>query len=230
MAAVLACGADSLLSHRAAAHLWGLGYFPGTEEVTLPRTILGPPGVIVHTSRTIKREQRLILDAIPVTSINRTLVDLADVVKDHRRIAKAVHEADVQRALDVGEIQRLINGRHGAKRLKRALAAHRPADLKSGLEFDFLSIVSRAGLPHPQTNVLVDAGARSFLVDFLWSTQRLIVEVDGPVHRSDRSFESDRERDSLLQIEGFRVIRFTKHRVQAQQRQVLSELSAHLGR
>lgn len=230
MAAVLACGTDSLLSHRAAAHLWGLAYFPGIEEVTLPRTIPGPRGVTVHTSRTIRREQQHTIDSIPVTSVNRTLVDLADVVKDHRRLAKAVHEADVQGQLDVAEIYPLMNGRHGAKRLRRALAGHRPADLKSGLEFDFHLMISAAGLPPPQTNVLVAAGDRSFLVDFVWPSRQLVVEVDGPPHQTLRAFESDRERDSLLQLAGYRVIRVTKTRIRAHKAEVVAEISAHLAR
>jgi hypothetical protein len=196
--------------------------------VTLPRTIPGPQGVLVHTSRTIKREQRATLDAIPITSVNRTLVDLADVIKDHRRLAKAVHEADVMGALDIAVIYPLINGRHGAGRLKRALASHIAADLKSGLEFDFHLMIVSDGLPVPQTNALVDAGDRSFVVDFLWQSRGLIVEVDGPAHRSNRSFESDRARDSLLQLAGYRVIRVTKSRLRAEPSRVLAEVSQHL--
>jgi very-short-patch-repair endonuclease len=230
MAAVLACGDEAVVSHRAAAHLLGLGYFPGIEEVTVPRTIAGPAGVTLHTSRTIRNEQRTNFDAIPVTSVNRTLVDLADVVGDQRHLAKAVHEADIKQQLDVGVIYPLMNGRRGARRLKLALAKHRPVDVNSGLEFTLHHLIDSTDLPRPSTNVPVETSVRDFLVDFLWSEQRLIVEVDGPPHLSKRSFEEDRERDSLLQLAGYRVVRITEQRLRTQRSRVLVELSAHLGR
>ena len=47
-------------------------------------------------------------------------------------------------------------------------------------------------------------------VDFLWSSQRLVVEVDGfTYHASRAAFERDRLRDAELQAAGYRVIRVT---------------------
>jgi very-short-patch-repair endonuclease len=47
-------------------------------------------------------------------------------------------------------------------------------------------------------------------VDFVWRHRRLIVEVDGYAHhRSPEAFERDRERDVVLEVKGWRVMRFT---------------------
>ena len=196
----------------------------------MPRTVPGPSGVIVHTSRTIRREQRVVLDAIPVTSVNRTLVDLADVVRSPKALAKAVHEADYLQKLDVAEIYPLLNGRRGAKRLKRALAGHRPADLKSDNEFDALYAITRSDLPRPQTNVVLTTPQADYVVDLYWPDQRFVLEIDGGGHRTRSAMEEDRVRDSRLQLCGYRVVRVTKHRLRTAHQEVIAEMAAHLRR
>jgi very-short-patch-repair endonuclease len=53
-------------------------------------------------------------------------------------------------------------------------------------------------------------GDRFFEVDCLWRAQRLVVELDGRfVHGTWRAAERDRERDRLLQVDGWRVVRIT---------------------
>jgi very-short-patch-repair endonuclease len=62
------------------------------------------------------------------------------------------------------------------------------------------------GLPTPLTNVAI-AG---FIVDFYWPGTNLIVETDGyAYHGMPTSFESDRDRDQVLMLAGYRVARFT---------------------
>jgi very-short-patch-repair endonuclease len=59
-------------------------------------------------------------------------------------------------------------------------------------------------------NVRVDR----FVVDFLWRSQRLIVELDGwQSHETRSAFEEDRARDSRLQVLGYQVLRFTWRQV-----------------
>jgi very-short-patch-repair endonuclease len=98
------------------------------------------------------------------------------------------------------------NGHRGTGRLRRALADHHEADLRSDLEARFLNLCRDAGLPLPATNALVEG----FLVDAVWKEQRLIVELDGyEFHRTRAAFERDRHRDALLTIAGYRILRFT---------------------
>jgi len=84
MAAVLACGPAAVLSHRAAAALWGLRPTPGRIEVTVGTTARRVPGLLVHRSRMLHAGDITYRDQIPVTSVARTLLDLAGAVPpDH---------------------------------------------------------------------------------------------------------------------------------------------------
>ena len=50
-------------------------------------------------------------------------------------------------------------------------------------------------------------------VDLLWKRERCIVEIDGDDHRSATKYADDRERDVMLQLNGYAVLRFTNTRV-----------------
>jgi very-short-patch-repair endonuclease len=72
------------------------------------------------------------------------------------------------------------------------------------------SLGADAGLEAPLANVRV-AG---YEVDFLWPQRRLVVETDGAAaHQRATAFEEDRRRDAVVQIAGFRVVRFTWRQV-----------------
>ena len=79
---------------------------------------------------------------------------------------------------------------------------------RSELEELFLQLCDDHGLPRPETN---PRGAQRVEVDFAWRDARaLIVEVDGYAHhRSPAAFERDRERDVILTVAGWQVMRFT---------------------
>jgi predicted transcriptional regulator of viral defense system len=82
MAAVLAGGPSALLSHRSAAALWGLGFDAGSRiEVTVSgRGGRGRAGLALHHVRAFDPRDRTVRDGIPLTTIPRTLLDLAEVV------------------------------------------------------------------------------------------------------------------------------------------------------
>jgi very-short-patch-repair endonuclease len=82
---------------------------------------------------------------------------------------------------------------------------------RSRLEDDFLAFTRRHGLPIPETGQRI-AG---HLVDFVWREQRLVAELDGwEFHGTRASFESDRDRDADLLVEGFRTVRITSRRLE----------------
>ena len=155
-------------------------------------------------------EDRAVMDAIPVTSPARTLVDLAEVLTE-RRLADAVHESEVQRVLDLGAVERAIGrvpGRRGRHRLERVLAAYEggPPMTRTEAERRFLRLCEGHSVPRPQTNVLVGG----YEVDFHWPGARLVVEVDGgATHHTRRAFHADRRRDRALAVEGIQVLRVT---------------------
>lgn len=222
MAAVLAGGPDAVLSHRAAAALWGMRRWEGRIEVTSPRRML--------RGRTIRGYQRLlpadevtIVDGIPVTTVSRTLLDLATVT-DEQALTRAIEQAEILRLSDPLSPAAVLErhaGTRGAGRLRAALGRPLPPITRSDLERRFLTALSKAAVQEPETNVLV-AG---YEVDFLWRTKRVIVELDGrETHHTTAAFERDRARDRDLLTHGFRVARITWRQLHDDERAVMADM------
>lgn len=222
MAAALAGGDEALVSRRSATELWGLVEpIPGPVHVTRTASRRRQPGIVFHRARDIG-EHRTVRHAIPVTTVERTLLDLAGTV-GHAALRRSVEEADRLGVLDLDTLDRLCDraaGRKGVGSLRALLSEHRPlADTRSELERALLRECRRHGLPAPATNVPVEG----FEVDCLWPPARLVVELDGyAYHRSRASFERDRARDAALQVAGYRVVRVT-HRMLAERPQSVLE-------
>ncbi|HEV2754137.1 MAG TPA: type IV toxin-antitoxin system AbiEi family antitoxin domain-containing protein, partial [Solirubrobacteraceae bacterium] len=129
MAAILACGGQAVLSHRTAADLWGLRPCDTPRiEVTVPRSgRRACTGLTIHRS-TLDPRDATHLDAFPVTTWPRTLLDLAEVVPPDN-LTRALERADEKRLFDLPALEAVIARhphRHGAARLARALERYRP--------------------------------------------------------------------------------------------------------
>lgn len=217
MAAVLACGPDAVLSHRSAAALWRLRPTSrAAADVSVPgRTRHGRPGITLHRVRHLHADDRTHRHAIPVTSVARTLLDLAEVLRP-RDLQSAFEEADRLRLLDVRAVEnvcRRMKGRRGLRPLSALVDEHRgpPPPTRSKLERRFLAVVLEAGLPLPKVNSVIEG----LEVDALWPDQRLVVELDSRAyHLSRAAFERDRIRDATLQLAGYRVLRVTHARLE----------------
>ncbi len=53
----------------------------------------------------------------------------------------------------------------------------------------------------------------SFIVDFVCQEKKLIIEIDGSIHQDKQQTLLDRERESFLTSQGYRIIRFTNEDV-----------------
>jgi very-short-patch-repair endonuclease len=217
LAAVWACGRGALLSGRAAGHLLGiLASPPSMPEVTAP-TERRIPGITTHRNRT--PIEATVWRGIPVTTPARTLVDLASVlaVSD---LARACHEAGIRFGTAPGEVEAMLDGRRGAKKLRRVLRGDVHVSL-SALERRFLALMRREGLPLPVANR--PAGGR--YVDFRWVEKRLTVEVDGyRYHGSRHAWERDRRREREAYARGDDFRRYTYGDVYEDPRAMLREL------
>lgn len=231
MAAVLAYGDRARLSHRSAAALWGLvAPRRGPVDVTAPNGKPGRPGIALHTGR-IHEEERAIEARIPVTSVSRTLVDLAGIL-DKAQLRRAFEEADRLRLLELRALARSCERakrRRGVTELRRLIdAAAAPSYPLTPLEERFAEFCrARLGdLPAPHTNVLV-LGRE---VDALWPAQRLVIEMDSwEFHRHRAAFEDDRARDAAFKVAGYTVIRLTHRRLKLEPDEVEAELRKLLG-
>jgi predicted transcriptional regulator of viral defense system len=225
MAAALAAGAGAAISHAAAAYLHGLLAFYATRiDVTSPRRLASSPTIRPHRTRTLQPRDITTVDGIPVTTVARTLLDLA-ATAPQRHLERALDQAEILRTFDLAQLEDVLaraNGR-ATKRLHAALAAHRqgPTLTRSELEDAFLEITRAAGLPRPAMNTEV----KGIEVDAYWPDHRLVVEIDSyRYHRSRRSFENDRRRDIELQAAGIRTARVTDLRIEHEPAGVAADL------
>jgi very-short-patch-repair endonuclease len=214
MAAVLTCGPNAVLSHRSAAALWGIRRTSRTwVDVSATRSREGQDGIDLHRIRSLQEQDRAVIDGIPVTGLARTYLDLAEVVPP-RHVQRAMEEGDRLQIFDLRAVQDVCErspGRHGVKTLRALMQdAEETPHTRQELERFFLDVCKQHGLPRPAVNAVVEG----YEVDAVWRRQRLVVELDGwEFHRSRRSFERDRERDAVLQLAGYRVIRITYRRL-----------------
>lgn len=229
MAAVLACGEEAVLSHRSAGQLWGLLSRSGSiPEVTRPASFRCRSGIEAHQSPLLVDELEA-ADGIPVTSVSRTLLDLAAVLS-REHLERAMNEAEIRgltSRLSLPELIERRQGGHGAAILRAVLADQRAAAgiTHSELEDRFRRLVDRHRLPRPLRNAHVAVRGHSFEVDCLWPRQRLVVELDGhAVHGTRRAFESDRERDRLLLAEGWRPMRVTWRQLRDEPEAIVRDL------
>lgn len=234
LAAVLAVP-GSVLSHRDAAGLHGIRPANHAKtDVTTTGRATGNDGIAVHRTRVLDRQDVTDIEGIPVTSLARTLVDLASAVpQDH--LAKALRRAEEGNGLDANALHDTLArtaGRRGpGHRLLRAAIEQRQALgttlTRSALEDAFQRLVGKHGLPKPQTNVFIEG----MEVDAVWHDRQLVVELDGwEHHRTKDAFQRDRERDVRLLAAGWRVARFTHRQVTVRPAEVASTIAALLAR
>ncbi len=211
MAGVLACGPGAVLSHFSAGHLWGLCGSRGPVEVLRRSGGAKHKGITLYQTRRLEPYEVTLERAIPVTSVERLLLDLSGRV-DAKRLERIFVEAYKSGRLSWGRLDRILAGRRrgcrGVGRLRRIAAEVDPVALetKSVTEVDFLALCRSVDIPTPSVNVLV-AG---HLVDFLWPAQKVCVETDSWSHHRDRpTFEKDRQTDVDLVAAGYDVHRAT---------------------
>jgi Transcriptional regulator, AbiEi antitoxin len=228
MAAVRACGAGSLLAGRAAAHLFALlKDRPSLPEV-LTRSQRQPKGVLTHRARRSDLDDATEWRGIPVTTIARTLVDLAALLPPPA-LARAFHEAAIRHRTTPDSVEAVLARRQnwpGARALRGAIWGHEPVSL-SKLESSFIARVRGAGLPLPETNRCVDAR----YVDCRWPAHRLTAELDSyRYHHTRHAWEQDRQREREARARGDEFRRYTWHDVDADPESMLTDLRHLLGR
>jgi very-short-patch-repair endonuclease len=228
-AAVRACGRRAVASHGMGAAIWGLRQAGGLE-VTVLGERRGPKTIEVHESRVLGPLHVDVIRAIPVTSLARTIVDLADVLP-FDRLERILDHAGRHDAFDLRLLQAVLaelNGRRGAGQLLRLLGGPAsPGQTRSELENHFLALCRAARLPLPRLNVHLDIGLdRLVEVDALFAEQHVIVELDGgATHDTTSAFHADRRRDTAAAAAGFQTLRYTWDRVTREPAGVAGELT-----
>lgn len=225
LAAVLGCGPSSLLSHFSAGWLLGLiSTRPIPIHVTTPVPRKRRGSVRIHHSRTLIDADRALEQGIPVTSVARTALDLAAVLRFRslRRLIRRSEELEVFDLPDFHSVLARNRGHRGTASLERAIAIYEPPRLtRSELERDFLALVEECGLGSPITAFNV-AG---YELDIYWPDLRFAVELDVyATHGTHEPFEEDRLRDEDLKLAGIELTRVTGRRFEREPRQVMDRV------
>jgi very-short-patch-repair endonuclease len=227
LAAVKACGEGSVLCGRAAAHLLRLIKGKPPPPEVMARSAKRVKGLRTLRCRSLDTRDATTVRGIPVTSVPRTLVDLAAHLPP-QALARACHEAGVRYRTTPREVEAVLTRRPnapGAAKLRTILTGDERVTL-SKLEARFLELLRAERLPLPMTNR--SAGGRR--VDCHWPEHRLTVELDGyRFHSSRHAWERDRRREREAYARGDQFRRYTYGDVFERPRQMLAELRALLG-
>jgi very-short-patch-repair endonuclease len=235
MAAVLASGGGAVLSHWSAAALWMIR--PNSRsaiDVTTPHRSRTWGGLRRHVSH-VPRDERTVEEGIPVTSVPRTIFDLAanepaDVVEN---LLREMEFRELWDRLSLGDLVERYPGKRGVRKVRLALdrLKNEPSGRRrTPLEERFAPFLRRHRLPLPRFNDWLLVGDRNFQVDCHWPGTSQIVELDGWEGHSTRSaFREDRARDRLLQVAGYSVTRITWNQLDDEPEQIAADLRMLLG-
>lgn len=231
MSAVLVHGDGAGLSHACATALWEIRPYTGEwVDVTIPSRNGRKPQhrIRLHRSSTLTADDIDTHRGIPVTTVARTLLDVAATLREPS-LARTVEQSEIRRLFDLAAVERTIERQphhRGVAPLRRALVLYRGDELtRSELESIFLALCDAHRIPRPLVNHIVEGEE----VDFFWPEQRLIVETDGrATHFTHAAFERDRDRDAHLLVLGYRTMRASELQIRRDEATVAKRLAAVL--
>jgi very-short-patch-repair endonuclease len=230
MAAVLVSGSDAVLSHGSAAALWGIrAPRPGPVHVSTPRKGTSSSFTQRH-HRVLPADEATVHEAIPVTTVPRTVLDLAATASVDE-VEVVIRQVEFLRQYDRLSLLDLIErypGRRGVARVKAALArieALPAGRVRSPLEAKFLPFLRRHRLPRPRLNDWITVGSRRYQVDCHWPGTGQMVELDSwEAHGTRSAFREDRARDRILRTAGYEVTRISWAQLDDEPEAVASDL------
>ena len=230
MAAVLASGPDAVLSHWSAAALWMIRPNSRTGiDVTVPHRSRSSDLIRRHISQ-VPADERTIEEGIPVTTVPRTILDLAateptDLVENLLRESEFLQLSD---RLSLPDLIERYPGRRGIRKVSLALERLRedpPGRRRTALEERFAPFLRQHRLPLPRFNDWILLRDKRFQVDCHWPDLRQIVELDGwDGHSTRTAFREDRARDRRLAAAGYPVTRLTWNQLDDEPAEIAADL------
>jgi hypothetical protein len=224
MATTLAYGPPSAISHRAAARLLGLGGIKADDpEVTLPRWRDGRRAGIITYRAPLPESEVTTAHRIPVTTPERTLLDLGAVVSSPL-LERLVDDATRLRLTSPSALRDLLASRgghgaqgHGALRQLLAFRLEHPGVGDSGWADRIFGWIVGGGCEEPQRQLQVLIRGRVLILDMAYPDRMIAIEFDGYDHHGGRRrFDSDRDRYTELNLAGWLVVQVTSRTTRAQ--------------
>jgi very-short-patch-repair endonuclease len=207
--ALFAAGSGAFLSHGTAAWRWQI--------------IPAPPVTIEVTSRARLRPGDVVWNGrFRSTSVTRTLLDLA-AHYTQPALRRALAEAEFEHDIRPADITRVLRRGHpGSAALRAALDAHAPGhgQAKSSLEKRFRALLIRHHIELAERNQPLGP----YIVDCIWPTRRVVVELDGRQHARPHQADADDDRDLWLRRHRFVPRRYGTKQVDDRPDDVIADL------
>jgi predicted transcriptional regulator of viral defense system len=218
-AAVAVSGPETVGSHHSAAVIHRIDMLgrrlPRTVALTRPLGAAGSrtarPGVAMHTAG-LPAEHVTARYGVPVTSVARTVVDMART-SSFRAGVVAADSALRDKQISTAELHSVLTDCRRWCGIQRARQVVAFSDARSESVFESISrvVFHDEGLPPPELQAWV--GGEDAVIgraDFLWRAHRTIGEADGAVKYSGPSRAiAQLQRDARLREAGFEVVHFT---------------------
>jgi very-short-patch-repair endonuclease len=218
LAATLAAGAASAISHRAAAPMYGL---PGGRDDIVELTCLRwkrttQPGLVVHESRRLDARDLQLVDGIPVTRPERVILDLASYAPRSNYVELVIQAARRKRLVSYGSTKEVFDrharrGLKGVRAVREALECWDPSSrpTESEMETLLLQALRANGLPEPVVQYDVRDATGQFVgrADAAYPSANIVIEYDSKQEHSDEfQIGRDARRRNALQACGFAVL------------------------
>ncbi|MFD6167358.1 hypothetical protein ACFWFR_19460 [Oerskovia sp. NPDC060287] len=233
------------LSHSTAAVLWGCWTYRLQDRADV--TQLTPPSVVrrdgdpVHLVARhwtpLPERDRTVLDGLPVTTLERTVVDCARTLRGAG--ALVVADSGLRLGADPVLVDTILTeaaGGRGVRSARQVLALADGASESPG-ESVVRWLVHEAGLPALDLQLLVPTWAGVFRLDLGWSDLQVAVEFDGAVKYSTLAdgdatarFMAEKQRHDALVEAGWLVLRVTWADLDQPDRLIARLLAARRGR
>jgi very-short-patch-repair endonuclease len=199
---------DHVVSGRSAAILHGL---PTLSVPQRPELTDAEPAGLGRRPKTHIYGATLTIDdvttwfGVPVTTVARTLVDLAR--HDRRDAIMAVDAALREEAVDPPELAAALEQAVGWPGVRQARDVLALADARAESPLESLTRLAliEDGFPRPRLQVPIGA----YRVDLLFDEARLVLESDGLGKYTDAEWRREKRREAALRRMGFRVERVT---------------------
>jgi hypothetical protein len=149
-----------------------------------------------------------------------------------KALRRMVRQALAEGRVSVGQLTEVLDRapRHWGASALRALLADGHVPTRSELEDLALDVLAGAGVERPEVNPELLLDGRRLRPDLLWRRQGVVVELDGGAwHADPLTRRNDAEKQAILEVHGYRVLRATWQQLVDHPQQTLARIHAALG-
>ena len=218
----LVIGGHGFVSHRTAANIHGLDpQFRGITELTVKKGAHKEhPGVFIHESNQIHLADVTMVNNLPVSGVERSIMDVAAVVKETWKVLALIDSARIAGKTDLKKLHACLmrharRGRNGTVHFRESLRRIRADEPPAIGPFsrEVAEALYAAGLRYPSLETSINGLGGEFIaqVDLYWPERGLVLFLDGFTYHGARRDQTNRDRvqRERLRATGLTVLEIT---------------------